>query len=68
MGRASTATLLLGIRHLIREVLDSGLDLGLEMLGALVLRNRPKHLFEAVQALLRVSSTPEGRLCLLVFR
>jgi hypothetical protein len=68
VARPAAATLLLGTRQLLREVLDPRLDLGLKMLAALVLRNRPEHLVEAVQALLRSARRPEGGFCLLVFR
>ncbi len=52
--------------ELLGELLDAGLDVRLQVLGALVLGNRAQHLPQAAQALRGVTGSAESRLGTLV--
>ena len=66
MRRAAMLATFLRPRELLSELLDAGLDVRLQVLGTLVLRNRPQHLSEALQPLLRLACLAKGFFCLLV--
>ena len=50
-GRAAAAAAFPGSRKFLAQILDAGLDIGLEVIRALVLRDRPQHLPQAIQAI-----------------
>src|SRR5438874_1596434 len=53
MGRAGLRPALAGPGQLVGQLLDAAADVGLEMLGPLVLGHRPQHLPQPGQAVLR---------------
>ena len=65
--RSATAPALLRAREFLRQLLDAGLDVGLQMIRSLVLGNGPQHLLEAGQAVLRLTRVAVSLLGFLVF-
>ena len=58
----------LGSRQLFPELLDAGLDISLQVLRTLVLRDSAEHLLEAVKAFTRFPCLTVFHLGLFVFR
>jgi hypothetical protein len=60
--RAAVAAALPATFELLAKVLDAGLDVGLQVLGSLVLGNRAQHLAQPLEALARLARAAEARL------
>ncbi len=66
MGRPAAAAALPGPGELLGQLLDTCLDVGLEVVRTLVLGDGPQHLLQAVQSFLWLSRLSIGLLGLLV--
>ena len=68
MGGACAVCTFLWSSELLLELLDSRLDVSLEVFGSFVLRNSTQHFLQAVEPLVRLSGLTLIRFGLLVFR
>ena len=68
MRRPTAVGPFLGPRQLFPELLDTGLDIGLQVLRTLVFRDGTEHLLQAVKALTRFPCLTVFHLGLFVFR